>query len=282
MAWRAWLRAIDPPIYIVGLFPPLVGAAATLSSPHPLPFALWGWPLLGFLLLLGATNLANDAFDAATPADRVKRHSLARLASVPSLHVVASCLVLLAGVAGLVVWLRHPSWVIPAFSALGLVLLLAYHAPPFRLSHRGWGELVTFMAFGPVPVWATASLGDGTVPASAIVPGLLVGLAATLVLVHHNVASRIDDGVGGKRTIAVRLGAGRARVMEGALEATLSLGIAAWMGANLLSGVVFVILASLAAATHWALVHRAAGIRAASLGLYTAASCAILAHLTVS
>src|SRR5437867_4464561 len=71
---RAWMRGLDPPIYVVGLFPPLVGAAATLSTPHPLPY--WAWPVVtgAFLLLHTAVNVYNDAFDAGTKADRVKHH----------------------------------------------------------------------------------------------------------------------------------------------------------------------------------------------------------------
>ncbi|MHB1260441.1 MAG: UbiA family prenyltransferase [Thermoplasmatota archaeon] len=276
---RAWLRAIDPPIYILGIFPPLIGAAATLSTPHPIPLVYWAWPLLGFLLLHGATNVANDAFDAATPADRVKHHSLARLAKLHHLYAAAMLLVAAAAVCGLIVWLRQPSWTVPLLSILGIFLLLAYHAPPLRLSHLGWGEAVTVLAFGPIPVWATSALGNGTIPATAIVPGLLAGLAATLVLVHHNVASRINDAAGGKRTAAVRVGATGARLLESLLETMLCVAIATWVGFSGLGLAVFLVLAVLAVLSNLAVHARWAWTRAASLGLYTAACGTLIIRL---
>ncbi|MFO1534729.1 MAG: prenyltransferase, partial [Thermoplasmatota archaeon] len=159
---RAWVRGLDPPIYVVGLMPPLVGAAATLSSPHPLPLAAAAVATGAFLLLHAAVNLYNDAFDAATPADRLKRHSLARLASVRALHLAASCLLAVACAAGIALWTAVGGWAVFALSAAGVLLVFAYHAPPLRLSHRGWGEAVTFLGFGVVPVWTVAALADGT------------------------------------------------------------------------------------------------------------------------
>lgn len=281
--WRAWLRAIDPPIYVVGLFPPLVGAAAT-NALRSIPPPLWFWlfPVVGFLLLHGATNVANDSFDAATVADRVKRHSMARLASPRRLLFVAGLLVALAAACGVVPWLRHPTWVVPGLAAAGLALLYVYHGPPFRLSHVGCGELVTFAGFGPIPVWATASLVDGSVPGSAIIPGVLAGLAATAVLEHHNMASRTNDAAAGKLTLAVRLGPVGAEALAAVVAGGLVLGVAAWVARrdNLLPGLVtLVILSTLATLSHLGVRRARTWTRAASLALYGAASLAIVVRL---
>lgn len=235
-AWRAWLRGLDPPIYLLALFPPAVGAATTHVATDPsgwslgLPAQPLPWPhalaaASAFLLIHVAVNVFNDAFDAATPADRVKVGSLARIAPVRFLHSLASvCLV--CGIAiGITLWLRVGGWHIPLLGAVGVVLVFAYHAPPLRLSARGGGELVTFLGFGALPVWTTAALADGRVPGVAVPAGVAVGLAAALVLWHHNVASAAQDGAAGKRTLAVRLGrlapAGTLLVTGGALAAAI-------------------------------------------------------------
>lgn len=278
-SWRRWLRAIDPPIYVVGLLPPLVGAASTLSTASPFPLSLWFFPILGFLLLHGATNVANDAFDAATRADRVKRHSMARLAAPNSLLAAAAILVALAAACGLFPWLRHPSWTVPLLSTVGVVLLYVYHGPPLRLSHRGWGELVTFFGFGPIPLWATAALGDGWIPGSAVLPGILVGLAAVVVLVHHNLASRESDGAAGKRTLAVRFGTSGAELYAWGLEAALCLGVASlWSGTIAAVGVAIVV-GLLAVVAHVQVSTGRRMARAASLGLYATACGLVLLHL---
>lgn len=203
---RAWLRGLDPPIYIVGVAPILVGAAATLHTPSPLGYGPWGLATAAFLLIHASVNVYNDAFDASSPADRFKAHSLARVARVPVLLALASGLLAVGCAVGIALWLRVGGLVVPLLSAAGIALVFLYHAPPFRLSHRGLGEVVAFLGFGPIPVWTTAALGNGSIPERAMVPGLLVGLAAALVLYYHNLAHRAADEAGHKRTMAVALG----------------------------------------------------------------------------
>src|SRR5262249_35592742 len=160
--------------------------AATLAAPHPLSPLFWFLATAAFLLLHAAVNVYNDAFDAATPADRFKRHSLARLWPVPRLLALATALLAVACAVGIALWLRVGGWQVFALSAAGVALVFAYHAPPFRLSSRGWGEAVTFLGFGLIPAWTVAALADGRVPGQALLPGVWVGLAAALILYHHN------------------------------------------------------------------------------------------------
>lgn len=233
--FRAWIRAADPRIYLVGLFPPLVGAAATLATPAPLPFPMWILVTFAFLCIHAAVNIYNDGFDASTPADQFKTHSLARLASPKSLLVAASAFLLIGCGIGIGLWLRVGGWIVPLLSAIGVALVFVYHAPPFRLSSKGWGEAVTFLGFGVVPVWTAAALGNGSWPPESLVPGILTGWAAALVLFHHNLASIELDELGGKRTFAVRLGARPARQMERFLWVLLVIATLLWE-ARLASG----------------------------------------------
>lgn len=275
---QAWIRGLDPPIYIVGAVPILVGAASTLHTSTPLPFLFWPLVLAAFLCIHAAVNVFNDAFDAATPADRAKRHSLARLASVNSLYVLATLLLLAGCAVGIVLWLRVGGWQIFVLSAAGVALNFLYHAPPFRLSHRTWGEPVTFLGFGPIPVWTAAALASGTVPTRAIVPGLLCGLAAVLVLYFHHFNQQEGDASGGKRTPVVLLGRKRAAWVGLALSFLTILGAAATSGRLLHAAVTVAVLVPLA----W-LLHRQAlrgqVTRPVLLGLYAGLGLSIVMPL---
>lgn len=278
-SWRAWLRGIDPPIYVVGVMPPLVGAASTLATPSPLPWTHWIWATGAFLLLHGAVNVYNDAFDAATPADRFKRHSMARLAPVRRLHTAATLLLATACAVGIALWLRVDGWAIPTLSACGVFLVFAYHAPPLRLSHRGWGEVVTFFGFGVIPVWTVAALAGGELPRQALWPGVWVGLAAALILYHHNVASRVQDAQAGKRTLAMRLGARGSGAAARAGAVLLCVGVAIWMGSWLWALAALAVLGACAVAADVALSRSNRFARTASLAFFVAASGSVLLRL---
>ena len=279
MVWRAWLRGIDLPIYVVGVMPPLVGAAATLATPSPLPWTHWAWATGAFLLLHAAVNVYNDAFDAATMADRFKRHSLARLASVGNLHAVATLLLATGCAIGIALWLRVGGWTIPLLSACGVFLVFAYHAPPLRLSHRGWGEAVTFLGFGVIPVWTVAALASGGLSRQAIWPGIWVGLAAALILYHHNVASCVQDAQAGKRTLATRLGNRGSRTAARAGAAILCVGVAIWTGSWAWALATLAALGALAVAADVALARSNHFARAASLAFFVATSGSVLLKL---
>lgn len=276
---RQWLRGLDPPIYLVGLFPVLVGAASTLHAPTPLP--LFEWPLLvvGFLLIHVAVNVYNDAFDATTPADRFKQHSLARVAPVRTLLVIATTALAIGCAIGITLWLRVGGWTVFLLSAAGVGLVFAYHAPPLRLSHHGWGEAVTFLGFGLIPALTTASLADGHVPQASIVPGLLIGMAATIVLFYHNLASIEKDRSGGKRTLAARLGPSSARVLGLILVLALVLALVVW-SSDLTRRLAYAIgLIPLGLIVHG--VHRSSrGSRGWTLGFYALVGLTILVELS--
>lgn len=276
-----WLRGLDPPIYLVGLVPILVGAAATLASPAPLPPSSWLLLVLAFLSIHLAVNLYNDAFDASTPSDRFKTHSLARMIPVPTLLVVATVALGFGCAIGITLWFRVGGWTVFVLSAIGVGLVFSYHAPPFRLSHLGLGEPISLLGFGVIPVWTTASLADGTLPARALFPGILVGLAAAIVLYYHNLVSLATDQAGGKRTLALRMGF-RAAAFVGLLlllatvAATVLWSQDPWRRAAFAAG-----LLPLALAAHWSTV-RGGRSRALVLGLYAALGLCVLLELVLA
>jgi 1,4-dihydroxy-2-naphthoate octaprenyltransferase len=84
------------------------------------------------------------------------------------------------------------------------VLSLVYSAPPFRLVHRGLGEPVTALGFGPVMMigayWVVAERWSW----EAIYLSLPVALLIALVLYVNEIPDRAGDAAAGKRTLPVR------------------------------------------------------------------------------
>jgi len=183
-----------------------------------------GWWLLallaGCLVHLGL-NIANDLFDDASGADvanttptpfsggsRVLQYGLvsrrAMIAGCVGCYVGASALgFLLAATRG---------WQLLALGAVGIVLSLAYTAPPFRLVHRGLGEPVTALGFGPIMTLGAYFVCTGEWSGAALYASLPVAILIALVLYVNQIPDRAGDAAVGKRTLIVRWPARRVQI----------------------------------------------------------------------
>ncbi len=181
----------------------------------------WGWWLLalvaGCAVHLGL-NIANDLFDDASGADaanttptpfsggsRVMQYGL-----VSRRAMVGACVGFygLAIVLGLVLAAAR-GWDLLAIGAVGVALSLAYTAPPFRLVHRGLGEPVTALGFGPVMALGTYFVCAQSWSWDAVYASLPVAILIALVLYVNQIPDRLGDEASGKRTLIVRWSAER-------------------------------------------------------------------------
>ncbi|MBW3536414.1 MAG: prenyltransferase [Actinobacteria bacterium] len=209
--WKFFL-ATRLPFLTATIIPVSLGGAVAAShgSFH------WGWFLL---TLLGAAsvhlglNMANDLFDDINGADaanvtptpfsggsRVLQYGL-----VSRRGMLGACVgfYLFAAAIGLLLAATR-TWSILWVGVVGVVLSLVYSAPPFRLVHRGLGEPVTALGFGPVmAVGAYLAVAQewNWEPVLASIP---VAIFVALILYVNQVPDRIGDAVVGKRTLIVR------------------------------------------------------------------------------
>ena len=95
-------------------------------------------------------------------------------------------------------------WWLLAIGAVGVVLSLAYTAPPFRLVHRGLGEPVTALGFGPVMTLGAYFVCAQQWSWEAFYISLPVALLIALVLYVNQIPDRAGDEAVGKRTLIVR------------------------------------------------------------------------------
>jgi 1,4-dihydroxy-2-naphthoate octaprenyltransferase len=199
-----------------------------------------GWWLLalvaGCAVHLGL-NIANDIFDDASGADaanvtptpfsggsRVIQYGL-----VSRKGMVAACIGFYAVAVAIGLFLAaERGWWLLAIGAVGVALSLAYTAPPFRLVHRGLGEPVTALGFGPVMTLGAYFVCAQRWSWEAFYISLPVALLIALVLYVNQIPDRAGDEAVGKRTLIVRWPESRVitayELMAGAAFVLIALG----------------------------------------------------------
>jgi len=176
----------------------------------------WGWfllALLGAVLIHLGLNMANDLFDDASGADaanvtptpfsggsRVIQYGLVSRRAV----VIASTACYVGGIAIGLGLAAARGWGLLLIGAVGVVISLAYSAPPLKLVHRGLGEVTTALGFGPVTTLGTYYVCAQRFSAEALYVSLPVAVFIALILYVNEIPDRAGDVVVGKRTLPVR------------------------------------------------------------------------------
>ena len=212
--WTIFL-ATRLPFLTATLIPVGLGGvvAARDNAFHTLWFVL---ALVAAIAVHLGLNMANDLFDDANGADaanvtptpfsggsRVIQYGL-----VTRRAMVTGCVALYAVAVGLGLFLAaERGWGLLGIGAVGIVLSLAYSAPPLRLVHRGLGEPVTALGFGPVMALGTYFACTGRWSWQPVLASLPVALLIALVLYVNQIPDQAGDAAAGKRTLIVRYSA---------------------------------------------------------------------------
>jgi 1,4-dihydroxy-2-naphthoate polyprenyltransferase len=221
-AVRIWLMAARLRTLPAAIAPVLVGTSLALGDGtfHPLAFVA---ALLGAILIQVGTNLSNDYSDARRGADTEDRLGPVRvtagglvppgqvlIATYVTFGLAVACGAYLVAVAG------------PELIAVGAASILAgvlYTGGPRPYGYEGLGELFVFLFFGIVAVAGSYFVQVQSLPWQAFVCAVPVGLLASAILVVNNVRDIDTDRRAGKRTLAVRLGRERTRLLYAAMVA---------------------------------------------------------------
>jgi 1,4-dihydroxy-2-naphthoate polyprenyltransferase len=218
--FRIWLMAARPRTLPAAVAPVLVGTAlaATEGTFKWLTFVA---AMLGALFIQVGTNLSNDYSDARRGADTEDRLGPVRVTAgglVPPRQVlvatyVAFGLAVLAGVYLIVT----AGWELLLVGAASILAGVLYTGGPRPYGYEGLGEVFVFLFFGLVAVTGSYFAQVEELTWEAFVLAVPVGLLAASILVVNNVRDLETDRRAGKRTLAVRLGRGRARGLYAAL-----------------------------------------------------------------
>ena len=221
-AARIWLMAARPRTLPAAVAPVLVGTALawTEGTFKVLTFLA---ALIGALFIQVGTNLSNDYSDARRGADTEDRLGPVRVTAgglVPPRQVlvatyVAFAVAVLAGV----YLIATAGWELLAVGAASILAGVLYTGGPRPYGYEGLGEVFVFLFFGVVAVAGSYFAQTETLEWEALVLAVPVGLLASAILVVNNVRDLETDRRAGKRTLAVRLGRERARVLFAAMIA---------------------------------------------------------------
>jgi 1,4-dihydroxy-2-naphthoate octaprenyltransferase len=218
--FRIWLMAARPRTLPAAIAPVLVGTALAGFAHvfHPLRFVA---ALLGALFIQVGTNLSNDYSDARRGADAEDRLGPVRVTAgglVPPRQVLIATYVSfgLAVLFGIYL-IAVAGWELLLVGAASILAGVAYTGGPKPYGYEGLGEVFVFLFFGVVAVVGSFFVQVKTLHWEAFALAVPVGLLAAGILVVNNVRDIDSDRRAGKRTLAVRLGRDRTRVMFAAI-----------------------------------------------------------------
>jgi len=222
---RAWAMAARPKTLTAAVAPVLAGTG--LAAHHGV--LSWGpasAALLGAMLIQIGTNFANDYYDFVRGGDtearvgpvRVTQAGILPPAAVKRAMVLVLALAMAVGV--YLVWVG--GWPIVWIGLSSVACAVLYTGGPFPLAYHGLGDLFVFVYFGLVAVSGTYFVQGLAWPPDALLAGAALGALNTAILVVNNLRDLDTDARTGKRTLAVRLGAGPTKA-----EYVLALGVAA-------------------------------------------------------
>ena len=221
--FRIWLVAARPRTLPAAVAPVLVGTACAYFFLEDVRWLAFAAAMLGSILIQIGTNLANDYSDAKRGADTAERLGPVR---VTSAGLVAPKRVLYAtwiafGLAALTgIYLATVAG--PEIIAVGVVSILAgvfYTGGPRPYGYAGMGEIFVFVFFGLVAVNGSYYVQLEEIDTLPLLLSAPVGFLSTAILVVNNIRDLETDRRAGKRTLAVRLGRERTRVLFTALVA---------------------------------------------------------------
>jgi 1,4-dihydroxy-2-naphthoate octaprenyltransferase len=206
-----WIMAARPRTLPASASGVIVGSAlaALEGAFRPLPALA---ALLVALCLQIASNLANDVFDFERGTDAKRsvgptRVTQAGLLTPRQVKAGLVAVIVVAAFAGL--WLASVAgWWLLLVGAAAIVSAVVYTAGPFPLSHLGLGDLFVFLFFGLAAVVGSYFVQAGHLGAAAWAMSLPPGLIIVAILVVNNLRDIDEDREAGKRTLAVRFGAG--------------------------------------------------------------------------
>lgn len=196
----------------------LVGTAAAHGDGTDISWLRAALALVVALALQVGVNYANDYSDGVRGTDtdrqgpvRLTASGLATPAAVRTAALVSLGVAAVAGVvlAALVTW-----WLL-LVGVAAIAAAVLYTGGPRPYGYAGLGELMVLVFFGFVATAGSAFVQSEDVPRTAWWGALAVGAIACAILLVNNIRDIATDQASGKRTLAVRLGDRKARLLFG-------------------------------------------------------------------
>jgi len=212
---RMWVLGARPRTLPAAVVPVVVGAACAVG----IEGQTWWRIVLALIVSLAlqvGVNYANDYSDGVRGTDE-KRVGPLRLvgsgaASPSSVKRAAFIALGVAGGAGLVLAATTTWWLL-LVGAVAMIAAWTYTGGPKPYGYIGLGEIFVFVFFGIVATTGSTFAVIEDITLTSFIASIAVGLVACALLVINNLRDIPGDTVAGKKTLAVRLGDARTRVL---------------------------------------------------------------------
>ena len=217
LAVKKWVAGARPRTLPAAIVPVLVGTACAVGDAT----IVW-WRLVAALGIQVGTNYANDYSDGKRgtddPSKRVGPVRLVGWGLAPPKAVLRAALLsfAVAGVAGLALAIAVTPWLL-LVGAASFAAGWLYTGGPRPYGYAGFGELFVFVFFGVVATVGSTFVQTESITALALAASIPIGFLATALLVVNNLRDIPGDTQSGKRTLAVRIGDQRTRILYVAL-----------------------------------------------------------------
>ena len=211
-----WLGGSRPRTLPAAFAPVIVGTGMAISVQ-----SFNGWTALLALIVAVAlqvgVNYSNDYSDGIRGTDeaRVGPVRLVGQGLAPASQVKRAAFLsfAVAMVAGLGLVLITQKWWLLLVGVACVAAAWLYTGGKHPYGYLGLGEIFVFVFFGLVPVVGTFYVQALTVTVSSVIAACGVGFLCCAILVTNNLRDIPGDTTSGKRTLAVRLGDSRTRVL---------------------------------------------------------------------
>jgi 1,4-dihydroxy-2-naphthoate polyprenyltransferase len=213
-----WWLAARPATLAASVSPVLAGTAIAVHDHHVRTLPGLGALVVAIAMQIGV-NYANDYADFVRGADTPRRVGPLRAAAsgvVKPEHVRLAAIAAfgVAAAFGLAVSLAT-DWRLILVGALAVVAGWLYTGGPRPYGYMGLGEVFVFCFFGLFATAGTVYVHELRVPPAAWAAGCATGALACAILAINNLRDIETDASANKRTLAVRIGRGRTRVLVG-------------------------------------------------------------------
>ncbi|HLD46428.1 MAG TPA: prenyltransferase [Desulfobaccales bacterium] len=220
-----YLRASRLPFLTGSLFPVVVATALAYVTGHTWNFLFFGLTMLGVGALQVGANLINDYYDSFgsdplnrnfTPFSGGSRVIQDGKMSPGQVKILAYLMLGLGAACGLgLIYLGRP-WV-ALVGLLGLGAALFYSARPLQLMSGGLGEIIIFLAFGPLLTWGAYYVQTGEFTLLGAAVSLPLAFLITAIIWINEFPDLAADLAAGKHHLVARLGLKTSRWVYGAL-----------------------------------------------------------------
>lgn len=224
-ACRILLKSLRLPFLTGSLLPVTVATALAYWLHQAFSLGFFGLNLLGVAALHLGANLINDYYDAFgsdplnrnfTPFSGGSRVIQNRELAAETVKTLAYFFLALGVVCGLALIYFGRPWV-AVFGGLGLLAGFGYSASPVQLMSLGLGEVLIFIAFGPLLTLGSYYVQTGRLAPVGAVVGLPLAFLITAIIWINEFPDLEADLAAAKRHLVARLGLRLSRWLYAAL-----------------------------------------------------------------